>query len=314
MNEQSQNKPIDMTTDDNRRLEMLLSACRPEPIDNTRIKSLVCEKIMREKMARSRRLRRTVWGSLSAAACVAVLVALAVKFITPQTIDLSGATLAEITEAGYKELIVAPGKKAEITLPDGTLLIANARSRVLYPESFEGSERRIFANGEVYLEVTKDPEHPFVVESDNFDVRVLGTIFNICNTNDSTASVVLVEGAVEVTTDIDRSVKLRPNDMVTLVNGEVASLQQVDPGDYTLWTKGLVALRGESLGGLAQRLSEHYGMTVACETSIAGVKVYGKLDLRDSIEHVLTAISEIVPMEIERDGSRITMKSGTMKR
>lgn len=300
-------------TDEDRRFEQLLAACRPEPIDNTRIKSLVREKIMREKMARTRRLRRLIWGSLSAAACIAVLVALAVRFVAPQTVDLSGATLAEITEAGYKELIVAPGKRAEIKLPDGSLLVANARSRVLYPESFEGNERRIFANGEVYLEVSKDPKHPFVVESDGFDVRVLGTTFNICNSSDSTASVVLVEGAVEVTTDIDRSVKLRPNDMVELVNGEVASLQQVDPSDYTLWTKGLVSLRGESLAGLAQRLSEHYGLQISCEASIADVRVYGKLDLRDSIDQVLSAISEIVPMEIERDGSRITMKSGTMK-
>lgn len=300
-------------TDEDRRFEQLLAACRPEPIDNTRIKSLVREKIMREKMARTRRLRRLIWGSLSAAACIAVLVALAVRFVAPQTVDLSGATLAEITEAGYKELIVAPGKRAEIKLPDGSLLVANARSRVLYPESFEGNERRIFANGEVYLEVSKDPKHPFVVESDGFDVRVLGTTFNICNSSDSTASVVLVEGAVEVTTDIDRSVKLRPNDMVELVNGEVASLQQVDPSDYTLWTKGLVSLRGESLAGLAQRLSEHYGLQISCEASIADVRVYGKLDLRDSIDQVLSAISEIVPMEIERDGSRITMKSGAMK-
>lgn len=314
MNEQSQNKRPDMTTDENRRLESLLASCRLEPVDNTRIKSLVREKIMREKMARTRRLHRILWGSLSAAACLAVLVTLAVKFNAPHTLDLSGASQAEIAKAGYKELIVAPGKKAEITLPDGSLLIANAHSRVLYPERFEGNERRIFATGEVYLEVTKDARHPFVVESGGFDVRVLGTVFNICNTSDSTASVVLVEGAVEVNTDIDRNVRLKPNDMVTLVNGEVASLQQVDPNDYTLWTKGLVALHGESLGRLAQRLSEHYGIPVSCDTSIAGVKVYGKLDLRDSIDHVLKAISEIVPMEIERGESRITMKSCTMKR
>lgn len=312
MNKQEQNTNPKLTADD-RRLEAILGACRLEPVDNTRIKNLVREKIMREKMEKMRRTRRLVWSVISAAACVAVLVVLALNFIVPQGIDLSASTMAEVREAGYNELIVAPGKRAELRLSDGTRLVANARSRVLYPDRFEGSERRIFVNGEVYLEVSKDREHPFVVESEGFDVRVLGTVFTICNSSDSTASVVLVEGSVEVTTDRDQSVRLKPSDMVDLANGEIASLRQVDTGDYTAWTKGLLALRGETLSSLATRLSDHYGLEIVCDRRLSDVKVYGKLDLRDSVDQVMSAISEIVPMKVEREGNRLTMKSGAMK-
>lgn len=313
MSNEVRNTRPDLTGND-RRLELMLEVCRPEPIDNTRIKSLVREKIMREKMARMRRTRRIVLSVLSAAACVAILVAVSVNLFIPKSIDLSDSTLAEVQDAGYKELTVAPGKRMELRLPDGSRLIANAHSRVLYPERFEGGERRIFARGEVYLEVAKDREHPFVVESDGFDVRVLGTVFNICNSSDSTASVVLVEGSVEVTTDRNRSVRMKPNDMVDLVNGDVASLQQVDPDDYTAWTKGLLVLKGESLSKLTGRLSDHYGLTISCDNELSDVKVYGKLDLRDSIDQVLSTICEIVPMEIvKKEGNRITMKSGAME-
>ncbi len=290
------------------RLESLLDACRPAEFDNSRIKSLVREKLMEDAMMRKRRHRRLFGAIIGIAACVCLVVGLGLRWYAPSTVDLSHATLAQIEKAGYQEMIVAPGKRAELTLSDGTKLIANSRTRVLYPERFEGHERRIFANGEVYLEVAKDPDHPFVVESNGFNVRVLGTVFNINNTSDSTASLVLLKGSVELTPNRDERVKPKPSDMVDLFKGEVASMSQVDPADYTLWIKGLMLLRGESLGSLAQKISDHYGISIDCDPSLAAVKVYGKLDLRDSIESVISSIREIVPMEIERKGDRIFMK------
>ena len=297
------------TGHDEARLEAILGSCRPEPIDNSRIKSLVHGRILAEKLARTRRmLRVSMWSG--AAACIGLLCMVGARFInTETTIDLSNATMAQVDEAGYREVVVEPGRRAELVLPDGTRLVANSHSRVLYPERFEGAERRIYADGEVYLEVTKDADHPFVVESRGFDVRVLGTTFNICNTSDSTAQVVLVEGSVEVTTDHDSKVKMRPNDLVDLVNGEVASMRQVDTNDYTLWVDGLLSLRGERLGRLIERLSEHYGLRIDCDDSLSDVKVFGKLDLHDSIDKVLESIGNIVPMEIEREGSLITMRT-----
>ena len=291
------------------RLESILCSCRKEPVDNSRIKSLVHGRILAEKLARTRRmLRLSMWGGV--AACFALLCMVGARFIsTGETIDLSTATLAEADEAGYREVVVQSGKRAELILPDGSRMVANSHSRVLYPERFDGDERRIYVDGEVYLEVAKDAGHPFVVESRGFDVRVLGTTFNICNTSDSTAQVVLVEGSVEVTTERDSKVRMRPSDLVDLVNGEVSSMRQVDVNDYTLWVDGLLSLRGERLGKLIGRLSEHYGVEIDCDASLSDVKVYGKLDLHDSIDKVLESVGKIVPMEIEREGSLITMRT-----
>lgn len=312
MNDQAKTTHPEHIGDDSR-LELMLEVCRPEPIDNTRIKQLVHEKIMREKMAQKRRRRRIVFSAISAVACLAVLIVLALDFFTPSSQPLSTSTLADLEKAGYRELVVAPGQQTDLTLPDGSHLVANARSRVLYPKEFRGKERRIFASGEVYLEVAKDKDHPFVVESDGFDVRVLGTIFNIYNTTDSTASVVLVEGSVEVTTDSEQRVRMKPSDLAELVNGEVISLHQVDTSEYTAWTKGLLVLRGESLSSLADMLSRHYGVAIECDSSLSDVKVYGKLDLKDGVEQVLSAIREIVPMKVIRENDGFTMKSAVVK-
>lgn len=300
---------------DMRRIERLLADTRPRPIDNTRIKLLVREKIMREKMRRRSVIRRRSALALSAAACIAIIVTIGSHLMPSHTpLDLSEATLAQVRAASYTELNVAPGQREEIILPDGSCLIANSGTRVLYPETFNGPERRIYASGEVCLHVTKDPSHPFIVESDRFDVKVLGTTFNITNTSDSTASVVLVEGSVEITCDhSSHATRISPNDKADITNGAVSAVTTVDASDYTAWTKGLLALRGQRLGDLVRHLSSHYGIDIQCDPSLSDSRIYGKLDLRDSVSQALDLIRQIIPMEITVHDGRISLKATTMK-
>lgn len=307
MKEQEQNNR-NSEIEDNAALDRMLDACRFQPVDTTRIKNLVHEKIRNQETVRKRRLRHIFAGTLSAAACVALIVVFGLSYFSSSAPDLSSASMRQLARAGYKELIVPAGQRQEIILPDGSRLIANSRSRVRYPEKFEGKERRIYANGEVFLEVAKDRNHPFVVESAGFDVRVLGTVFNICNSSDSTASVVLVEGSVEIDMENNRSIRLKPNDKAELLNGDVTSLTQVDPENYTSWTDGLLYLKGMPLSQLTRTLSDHYGIEIKCQGSLAGVKVYGKLDLHDNVDTVINSIREIVPMRITRSGNSIMLK------
>lgn len=292
-------------------LDGMLKTCRPARFDNSRIKARVHEKIMMEKRAR-RRVRRFYYMAFTAAACIAVAVTLIINFMKPGSIDLSTATLAEATDKGYNEVNVGPGKRMEIMLPDGSRLIANANTRVLYPDEFRGDERRVYAFGEVYLQVTKDPARRFIVESEGFEVKVYGTTFNVCNTTDSTAQVVLVEGSVEVATDSHSSIRLQPDDMAELESGEITSLHKVDAIEYTLWADGLVSLHGVRLSDVVARLNSYYGIGIELDGNIADEKIYGKLDLHDSIDNVLLSIQDIVPVEILKDGTSITMRSITM--
>ena len=82
-------------------------------------------------------------------------------------------------EQEYNQLLVPPGKRARIELSDGTRLVVNSQSKVVYPRRFKGDIRKIYAQGEVFLEVAHDKKHPFIVESDGFNLRVLGTKFSI---------------------------------------------------------------------------------------------------------------------------------------
>lgn len=102
-------------------------------------------------------------------------------------------------ETAWNEIHVPVGETRSLSLEDGTVLQINACSRVTYPDKFTSGERKIFVDGEVYAEVTSNPERPFVIESDNISVRVFGTKFDFKSYPDSRkVELVLVEGKVRL--------------------------------------------------------------------------------------------------------------------
>lgn len=77
-----------------------------------------------------------------------------------------------------------------------------------------GENRTVFMDGEAYLDVAKNPECPFVIKSQNVDIKVLGTSFNFRNfAQERTAELLLMEGSVEASlTGQDNVVRLKPGD------------------------------------------------------------------------------------------------------
>lgn len=93
------------------------------------------------------------------------------------------------------------GEKTGITLSDGTSLTLNGEGYILYPEQFTGSERKVFAVGDVYADVTSDPDCPFIIESQGTMTRVLGTKFELKSHEKADCiELYLKEGSVEFST------------------------------------------------------------------------------------------------------------------
>lgn len=209
-------------------------------------------------------------------------------------------------EQGYNQLLVPAGKRARIELSDGTVLTVNSQSKVIYPRRFTGDIRKIYAQGEVFLDVAHDKKHPFIVESDDFSLRVLGTKFNISNYKEmGETSIVLVEGSVEVTDSYEKKAKLSPNDLLSITNGTVSNQRKVDVNEYISWMDGILLLNGRSLSNVVQKLSAYYGSPIHCSSTVANEKIYGKLELKDNLKDVLECIRQFLPVKIEKKGTEI---------
>ena len=115
----------------------------------------------------------------------------------------------------WNDITVPYGSQQTLTLSDGTVLYANSGTRVIYPSDFNGDKREIFINGEVFADVAKNPDKPFIISAGDIHVKVLGTQFNFRAYNNlETVEVALVEGSVLFETQNQQKEILKEGEMV----------------------------------------------------------------------------------------------------
>ena len=84
-------------------------------------------------------------------------------------------------------------------LPDGSKVFLNSNTYIKYPDKFGTADREIYLKGEAYFEVVSNSELPFIVNTNNARVKVLGTSFNIkTQTPDKKLEVFVESGKVQL--------------------------------------------------------------------------------------------------------------------
>ena len=77
------------------------------------------------------------------------------------------------------EISTAYGEQKRVVLPDSYEIWINAGRTDTFPEVFANDKRLVTLDGEAYFTVKKDTTKPFVVETSQLSVKVLGTKFNV---------------------------------------------------------------------------------------------------------------------------------------
>ena len=120
----------------------------------------------------------------------------------------------------WNNITVPHGMHQTLTLSDGTRLHVNSGTRVIYPSEFTEDKREIFVSGELFAEVAKNPDKPFIISAGDVHVQVLGTKFNLrAYGNIETIEVALVEGSVLFKTPT------HPNELLT--KGEMIQYNRI---------------------------------------------------------------------------------------
>lgn len=194
---------------------------------------------------------------------------------------------------GTNTLIVPYGKRSSLLLADGSKVWINSGSVLHFPSTFEGKERRIRVEGEIYIEVAHDSTRPFYVETSQMVINVLGTKFNVsAYRDDDSQSVVLVEGKVNVRTADEGDCTLAPDQRLCLdTTDRLFRVDRVDVSYYISWKEGILQFRGDTMDEIARRLSRYYNVHIHCSPSVAGKCTVGKLLLFDDIHQVMKTFS-----------------------
>ena len=119
-------------------------------------------------------------------------------------------------EKDLVECYIPTAEIHELTLPDGTHVMLNSKSTLLYPEQFTGATRSVYLIGEANFKVKPDKKHPFIVKANDYQVTALGTEFNVNAYPESHELIAtLLEGCVKVEfNNLMSNVILKPNEQL----------------------------------------------------------------------------------------------------
>ena len=205
---------------------------------------------------------------------------------------------------------VPVSQRVNLQLPDGTSVWLNASSEIIYPAYFSGSTREIHLNGEAYFEVEHNASKPFIVHTETFDIKVLGTKFNVeAYKGMEGFTTALMEGSVEVTDrkNKDKSVRLYPAQKVAFRNGELCK-SPIDNYDVYRWREGLICFKETRFADLMRQLEKNYGVRILINNEAVKEKVFsGKFRTTDGIDNALRLLQKEGHYTFEWDENKTTV-------
>lgn len=212
-------------------------------------------------------------------------------------------------ETVYHTLRIPAGADYQVTLADGTKVWLNCESTLRYPVEFGDEKREVYLDGEGYFEVNKATEWPFIVNTEQMQVKVTGTKFNVKSyTTEPIVHTTLVEGSVWAYTD-QAQVELTPSEQFRYdkETGKT-SVQKVDTELYTGWIEGMFVFRNQRLEDVMNDLARWYNMTIFYSTAeTKEIRISTNLNRYKNIDDLLEIINESGKVVVARKDNTITI-------
>lgn len=143
----------------------------------------------------------------------------------------------------------------QLSFSDGSAVLLNHSSKLEHQEAFTVNERRVKLHGEAFFQVSRDENRPFVIETANAEVTVLGTSFNVRSYPDDSFFEVFVEsGKVRVSfAEGKQQVELTKGEFVRIGKNDNKIIRGVDAAAMPLaWRTGIISFKGQPIPTILQ--------------------------------------------------------------
>jgi len=226
----------------------------------------------------------------------------------------TGEIIYELTDAKsetlqYNTLSTSIGEQTQVRLPDGSLVFLNAASSLEYPTSFAKAKiRSVTLTGEGYFEIAKDKAHPFIVKTNQQEVRVLGTHFNVNSYRDEFLTrTTLLEGSIRVSAGNHVRI-IKPGEQ-SMLRDNGLTVKQVNIESVVAWKNKTFKFEDEKIGDIMRILSRWYDIDVIYEGTPTDESFVGEISRNKNISQVLKMLEKTGLVHFRIQGKKITVIS-----
>lgn len=214
----------------------------------------------------------------------------------------------------WQEVSTRPGESTQVVLADNTVVTLNGNSTIVYPSGFSGRCRQIYFTGEGYFEVQADAKHPFDIITNDAQIRVYGTKFNLKSySDDNVLSVGLDEGNVQFVGDAGVAdkvvVEMVPGDNISYNKGTGVLEKEYSPEGSGLWRKGQYYFKNEPLMDIARDMERIFGVRVLIEKEeLLNTHYYMALVNGETVDDFIRILSMDKSIKVSKTDNTIIIK------
>lgn len=206
---------------------------------------------------------------------------------------------------------VAPtGQKAQLLLPDSTIVWLNSGSRLTYSTRYNTHHRIVRLDGEAFFEVEKRSRTAFVVETGDANIQVHGTKFNVgAYKEEDIISVALLQGSVSVLASDNKQVfaTLIPNQLAVVSrSNHSCRVQACDAEMESLWRLNRLKFENQPVDEVWKKLSRWYGVDITVKNAKNG-QTYWFTVKTETLTELLERVNKLTPIEYIINGEEVTI-------
>jgi ferric-dicitrate binding protein FerR (iron transport regulator) len=166
------------------------------------------------------------WGVAAAVLCVCII---SIYVIWGQRTSHQN-LLTISNEAGAPTMVS--------TLTDGSVVYLSERASLQYPDHFTDDKREVILQGDAFFDINRNPDRPFVIETKQMVIKVLGTSFNVKSEDDTAFSLSVRHGEVRVTSKINgQTINVTAGETVLLHSDNLQKIKTTDMNQFKSYLK-----------------------------------------------------------------------------
>lgn len=226
-----------------------------------------------------------------------------------------------------QEFRTAQSARKTVVLPDNSVVMLNENSHLAISKRFSASHREVTITGEAFFDIKTDAAHPFVVNTGDYSIRVLGTSFNVKSYPGEATETDLITGKVEITGDgnkgFEQRIVLIPREKFVwrrdAVSSDPASLHALNTAslprltidtitrqmEETAWMRTKIEINNETLEQIVQKLQGWYGIEIVIPDNDVRQYRYTATFHEETVFEVLKYLQQSYPFTYKIEGHSI---------
>lgn len=194
-----------------------------------------------------------------------------------------------------------------VIMPDSTRILLNKNSRLIYPKEFAENSRNVDLEGEAFFEVTKNPDKPFIIKNKDFDIKILGTSFNVLAYDENKEDIVtVVTGKVAFTAKNGSSIVLVKDEVGVLTKSDQQLNKKANfNSNFLAWKTKKLEFNDTDFSEVIETLEKYFSKTIDVkENNILKCKFTGYFE-NPTLQEVLIVLEKTLMLKTEVNDKQI---------